>query len=893
MDVFLRVLLRLDEEIVGYDSRRSASLVTRNQHVRQAMHDHVNSNLIQTLHRIVTEKEENNPALANLALSAIAEFGGWIQPSLIANPPMLNMLQSMLQKRQFQINAAKALWYVVSKRTAAAQKLRTLREMKWREIITSVDPKQHSEKFACKLASIIGAGGSQLLTCEGMFRAAMKGPVDDLDGKADEFGASHSSQSPQQRRGLGFSTAQNQNLNGDGTYQPPQEVVNMFHETTAALNETIDLGLRFMQFPGFRVAAKLLDFMNGVFQLLKKDRPSSGPQLDAASIAQRTLDVVFRKMEYPKDFDFDAPDDDERAFREFRSSLTNIFSKLAGLFGQQVIIAVRDRLMAHMSRVQQIPFAQLEATLYCFHHLPDGIRGAHMQLTKEPWISMCNAIFSSKISFHPHKAISLSYFEIVVRFGARFLTKHPQLLPIIIGSFMDQRGIRHADRQVRSRCCFQLRQFLKNIPKELRKLLFEHVEKMLASIRSVIDPVFGRVELNKGSKMVSFDDALYLCEVVGLLVTTPVSGAKARDYFTGVIGGFVRQLEAGLQQREAWMNTDPALAAKRFSQIVAAMHWVTKQFTQDAHLVPDLLVGSAQAVLQVLILFPSHDHVRQDVLKYFHRMVTCIGPKATPLILKMSHVLLQYVTADDVYTVGNFYNHIALMMKADGKEVLDIVLSPLMDVLFKHIQQYSIAMNDPSVDASVVAAHSSERGKRAELQSLFVILMRSMSSTTPQVFTSQRNISVFPRILKMLALACCQPVDISMNRIAVEALTKLTNAWQESGLFAQFGGPFVPILMQDVVEHTVDIATAAKVDFKEDPQSHSLAADIVKLQHQCAVLVGAQVYVESFSQFLAQRFNCPANVSQQYLSLLRNADAQCISRFEDIMAQCKAHRHQS
>jgi hypothetical protein len=71
--------------------------------------------------------------------------------------------------------------------------------------------------------------------------------------------------------------------------------------------------------------------------------------------------------------------------------------------------------------------------------------GRWQPLTKaiatEPFVFMLSAIFSSDVSKLTHRRLELTYFELVQRYK-KFFEIHPQFLPPIIATFMDQRGNR-------------------------------------------------------------------------------------------------------------------------------------------------------------------------------------------------------------------------------------------------------------------------------------------------------------------------------------------------------------------------------------------------------------------------------------------------------------------
>lgn len=75
---------------------------------------------------------------------------------------------------------------------------------------------------------------------------------------------------------------------------------------------------------------------------------------------------------------------------------------------------------------------------------------------------MMESLLTSGVSNYPHSAVSLCFFELVVRYEKFFLVM-PQYVASTLVAFLDQRGMRHSDPKVRSRASYLFSRFVRSV----------------------------------------------------------------------------------------------------------------------------------------------------------------------------------------------------------------------------------------------------------------------------------------------------------------------------------------------------------------------------------------------------------------------------------------------
>lgn len=75
---------------------------------------------------------------------------------------------------------------------------------------------------------------------------------------------------------------------------------------------------------------------------------------------------------------------------------------------------------------------------------------------------MMESLLSCGVSNYPHPAVTLCFFELVVRYEKFFLVE-PQFVAPTLVAFLDQGGMRHANPKVRSRVAYLFSRFVRAV----------------------------------------------------------------------------------------------------------------------------------------------------------------------------------------------------------------------------------------------------------------------------------------------------------------------------------------------------------------------------------------------------------------------------------------------
>ena len=267
---------------------------------------------------------------------------------------------------------------------------------------------------------------------------------------------------------------------------------------------------------------------------------------------RRIFHALSESMLYPASFSFDSPSDDDAAFVEYRTQLHVVFCNLVPAMPDLCVEMVGQLMGTVVGRWRDEDWTRVEGSLRLFYDIGEALKGGVNRVLTDPMASMISSVLRSDVSSHAHHQVPLLWMMIVHRY-TRFLEAHADFVPATLTIFLDHRGIHHSHPKVRSKACYLLYKLLLGFPDALRKTLRPHVDAMLGQLQPVVDAGL------KGEGKVSAEDSNYLCEVMGILVSSSVTGDSCAAYVTLIFSFFSAHLAAALAASSAWPSPPPPL----------------------------------------------------------------------------------------------------------------------------------------------------------------------------------------------------------------------------------------------------------------------------------------------------------------------------------------------
>lgn len=168
--------------------------------------------------------------------------------------------------------------------------------------------------------------------------------------------------------------------------------------------------------------------------------------------------IIISTCKYNASYNF-SNSSDENELDECRKSGKIIFENLLGLNANYCTNFVCSELTQPvLSNWSGIDLFDVEISLYMFYLLGENLNLIINLKEVEQLLAM---LITSNISTCPFPPVQVLYFEIVTRFEKIYAQVLPNLIPQILVSFVDERGLKHADAHSRSKVCHLFNKFIR------------------------------------------------------------------------------------------------------------------------------------------------------------------------------------------------------------------------------------------------------------------------------------------------------------------------------------------------------------------------------------------------------------------------------------------------
>lgn len=411
---------------------------------------------------------------------------------------------------------------------------------------------------------------------------------------------------------------------------------------------------------------------------------------------------------------------------------------------------MQTTLQSTLDSIESTPWSYVEVALWLAFQLGEGLPDSVIREKGGVFQQMMTTLLKSSVSAHPHQAVQLLFFEIVVRYY-RFFLVQPDYLIGVLRAFLDSRGLYNTHASVRSRVCYLLLRFVKQTLKSATAAFVEVVQKVMELLRkqpadqleAPDDQLLRRLQasdaaavvappsaLNGGSREVgglegrlSEQEQLNLYEAAGLLLGAGLSPPEQiaellNELLKPPLGQLERLCTAGLTLPPNVATVGGgeellearAAAVARCASVVAV---VSKGFNNlgegQALLGPRACFSRAmQLCLSALLPFGKYAEVRQRTLMLLHRMVETLSEDLVSFLHPSLPQLLASAELKEVQEVVTLLNQLVLKFKGKLAVQISQLVSPLTASTFAHIAH---------LDAAIAASSSAAVGAKAGGQS--------------------------------------------------------------------------------------------------------------------------------------------------------------------------------
>ncbi|XP_076447467.1 exportin-T-like [Babylonia areolata] len=758
VDLYLRVLQAIDQEVVDREIVHKEKTSTRNTSIKDHMRESCVASLAASWLHIMTVYEDSQPEVVCQCLDVVGRFVSWIDISLVANDPYVSALLRFLSKPLLRESCCDCIYEVLSKGmepTAKLQMVESFFTVLDKNNVLSPAEDEESD-FLAKLSKLMSGIGLALIDSWNKLYRSGNAPNDQA-------------------------------------------------KVLAALETKIPYMLRFLADEDDDVSAAAGDMATAYINLLKtKGSPLSPTQ---RTHVEGMLFTVVKKMKYDESYNFEQDGEDEAMFDEYRKQLKVIFNNLAQLDADLVLTMVHNIVTQTLKQWKEADFRDVELAVSLLYGVAEAVPASHGQhftgnSTKVSVLQdMMRTLMTSQVSQHGHTVVQLQFFETVVRYD-RFFQVETEYIPECLRAFLDKRGLYHNSPKVRSRCSYLFTRIIKSLKAHLLPYVIDVFTQMQALL--VLHSPDGA---NGVTHLLSADDQLFVYEAASILIissTLPVE--KKQELMKSLLAPIASRFESLLASLCVEVAEDRQVAyAKCICDAMGLASRVSKGFSFSQTM---KACGCQDAFMQLLHLFGKaleapwqRGQLQGGVRQYLHRMVVCLDAEVLPFIPPVLNHLLSHPEAKSLSDFMPLINQLIMKFKRGIIEFLSQIMMPLINTIFS-------ILNAPVDERDQVTASDRKILKRAYYQFLSSIVAHECVD----VFMTLTDLNDVSKVLTSVVQGVYEITDPTSQRSCFTILKKLTEAWggDDRGLQG-----FVKFLYDQVVPVCITAPLHPSFDLKD------------------------------------------------------------------------------
>ncbi|KAJ7593086.1 armadillo-type protein [Mycena floridula] len=682
-------------------------------------------------------------------------------------------------------------------------------------------------------------------------------------------------------------------------------------EASSYLNQLLPVMLRFMSDEYDDTSSTIFALLQTILSGYKRSRKVSSEPIDASkrSFLTSLLQVILTKMKWEEDADPEDQDEDDNAdFDKLRKDLRNFMDSVLVVDQDLVTDAVRvlamNTISAHRSGVS-MKWTDAELGIYmvyifgeinksggkgraAFCQAPptDKEKRKGTDYSEFPLTTLGELMFGmvqSGLAAYPHRAVSLQFFETIVRYTDFFKVRKECILPTL-EAMIDNRGLHNESSSFRLRLFYLFHRFIKesrnDISPDICATILQGIQDLLA-IEIVIpeqddaetDPLAEAVESS------TFDAQLYLYETVGMLCAIlPKESEQQATLLLSCVKPLMSDLANCLQVYKA--GSQELIPIVHTHHIIMALGNIAKGFPDYPSPIPenfqfplhDVFSQMAQAILMCLEAMNIFKVVRDSTRFAFARILATAGPHVTQFIPPLMSNLLAQFEPSELADFMNFIGLLVFKLRSDMFPVLDELIGPLS----VHI---SNLLTQPISGTDDLQAH-------LDTKKAYLTLLNSiMSAKLSGIFVSPRNNPSFEALLNTMQRIAEDVSDPQSQKSAFTFLSRCVATYGQLPQQVQNGAEqegealpgFERIIYERLVPAAFQVPAAPDINLKD--------GQVTVVLHEIANFlqtVGKTRDVEAYN-FLASVFlpsqNWPQETALDFTTKLRDLDAKGFRKY--------------
>ncbi len=821
VDMLLRVLDTIDEQVVSHEFTRTPAEITRNSQLKDAMRASAIPTIVQAWFGVLSSCVQSNPRLVVQTLSVMKKYAPWIDIQFFLVPQFLNCVSSFLANEKFQKEAAKLIAAITSKGMPPVDKLELIRRFGLLQMCVAARPVRNT-RFAVYMARWINELGRHVLDGLGALR----------DGGA-----------------------------------PPAQ----FDKAREMLDVCVTLLLNCFKQLHVEAVIELIDFCSGYLAFLRSVGPNGARASDGMALNE-LLHSVSRLVMFPEDFQLptglaNGETDDEveelEEWLEQRDKLAQVFKAIGRLQSSLCSVLVRTLSEKVFPQHANVPWMQVEVVLYlmlCLNEVLIQDGASELKHQFQPFLSL---MIANDVAGNRHFMVTKSCFEVILRFF-RYIPSEEAALKALV-QVTETRGINHPHPAVRKRAMFALNKMMQ----KFGHLLVSMLPQLLSNLHCLLQPISQRVN-DRGYFL--FQMTLY--ETFGMLVgqnPDDVAQPAQVEAILGPVAVDLRRLAAA--PNAAALNMSQMQMCLAASRLVEAATSFSKGMTgvvNRANRTKDMFADIFGMVMTLRRKRLGDEELQGKCIQFMHRMVEVLQHE---FLNSLKGIVQMLLVEGGVSGAMDFMKLMGQLISRFGMRIegfLNAILTPLTQKVFEYVSHGEAELQrQAAVSGAAVALSELGREVRELRTSYFgFLLVLCKNQELAMVLTRPEHGAPLEAVLMTLKQGTVWWGHPREQRDVWSILAMMLEGWSKTSFRVWFLREIVPILLNSPFS---EIFPFEKGDYG------------VTLRMMCQVQnLSCTLLKEEFGQLLFQQLkmlNFDEKTIAQYMKLVSGHDREAFIDF--------------
>lgn len=828
IDMFCRVLNALDDELISLDYPRTPEDLTVAARVKDAMRQQCVSQIVRAWYDIVSMYRNSDPELCTSVLDSMRRYISWIDIGLIVNDAFIPLLFDLILvgplSDQLRGAAVRCLLAVVSKRMEPQSKLSLLQSLQISRVLRLVTDDVDSE-LVSDIAALLTGYAMEALDC--------------------------------------FKRINSEDAKGISMDLLSEVLPSIFY-----VMKNFELDTTF----------NIIQFLSSYVAILKSFAPLREEQL--LHLGQ-ILEVILVLIRYDpaQRTNLDVMDkigkEEEDRMAEFRKDLFVLLRTVGRVAPDVTQLFIRNSLASAVSRSSDSNVEEVEGALSLLYALGESISEEAIRTGSGLLSELVLMLLSTKFPCHSNRLVALVYLETVTRY-VKFIQDNTQYIPMVLAAFLDERGIHHSNINVSRRASY----LFMRVVKLLKMKLVPFIETILQSLKDTVAQFtvmnYTTVELS-GS-----EDGSHIFEAIGLLIgTEDVPPEKQSDYLSSLLSPLCQQVEALLINAKLLNCEETNTKIAVIQQIIMAINSLSKGFSERLVTASRPAIGlmfkqTLDVLLQVLVIFPKVEPLRNKVTSFIHRMVDTLGASVFPYLPKALEQLLEEIEPKQMVGFLLLLNQLICKFNTLVHDILEEIFPVVAERIFSVIPRNGLPSGPDAITEEIRELQELQR-------TLYTFLHVITTHDLSPVFLSPKGKAYLDPVMQLLLYSSCNHKDILVRKACVQIFIRLIKDW-----CAQPYEEKVPGFRSFVIEAFATNCCLYSVldrSFEfHDANTFVLFGEIVLAQMVMYENFGDDFLVHFVSKGFSSA-HCPPDLAEQYRQKLQGGDFKALKSFYQSLVE--------